>query len=136
CGDVEDVLRTVELARESGAALAVRSGGHSQPGHSVCDAGILLDLGSMDDVLVDPEARIVRVSAGARVSKLLDVLHPHGLATTTGGCGEVGVGGLTLGGGENLLMARYGAVCDNVVSARVVTADGRLLTASHIEHPD
>ena len=136
CAGEDDVVRTVELARTHGALLAVRSGGHSQPGHSVCTGGILLDLGGLDDVRVDMSAHVVSASAGARVSRLLEVLQPYGVVTTTGGCPDVGLGGLTLGGGENLLMARYGAVCDNVISARLVTADGRVLTVSRDEHPD
>ena len=136
CADADDVRRTIELARVTGALLAVRSGGHSQPGHSVCAGGIVLDLGGLHDIRVDTGAGVVRASAGARVSALLEATQPLGMVTPTGGCPDVGLGGLTLGGGENLLMARYGAVCDNVLSAQVVTADGRLLTASEREHPD
>jgi hypothetical protein len=136
CADADDVIRTIEVARSSSAPLAVRGGGHSQAGHGVCDGGIVLDLRRMDGIRVDPAAGLVRAGGGALVSTLLDALSPHGMVTPTGGCPDVGVGGLTLGGGENLLMARYGAVCDNVVSAQVVTADGRVLTASAAEHGD
>jgi FAD/FMN-containing dehydrogenase len=136
CADADDIRRTVELAREHDLSLAVRSGGHSQAGHGVCDGGIVLDLGSMRTIVVEPDTRRVHVWTGARGRDVLAATEAHGLVTPMGGCPDVGVGGLTLGGGNNFLMAKYGAVCDNVLSAQVVTADGRLLTASDAEHPD
>jgi FAD/FMN-containing dehydrogenase len=135
CASADDVMRTVELARGSGAQLAIRSGGHSQAGHGTGD-GIVADLGGLAAIDVDAEKRIARVWAGARGSDVIAAAGARGLVTPMGGCPDVGVGGLTLGGGENFLMARYGAVCDNVVSAQVVTADGRLLIASEEEHAD
>jgi FAD/FMN-containing dehydrogenase len=136
CASVDDVVRSLELAERSGLAVAVRGGGHSQAGHGVADDAIVIDLGGLDEIEVDPRERVVRVSAGARVAALLEATRPHGLATPTGGCPDVGLGGLTLGGGENLLMARHGAVCDNVLAARVVLADGRVVTADAHQHAD
>jgi FAD/FMN-containing dehydrogenase len=136
CGSADDIRRAVELARVHGVPLAVRGGGHSQGGYGVCEGGILIDLGSLRVIEVDAKQRRARVAAGARVSDVLTATEAHGLVTPMGGCPDVGVGGLTLGGGSNFLMAKYGAVCDNVLAARVVTADGRLLTASDEEHPD
>jgi FAD/FMN-containing dehydrogenase len=136
CGNADDIRRTVELARMHDLPLAVRSGGHSQAGHGVCDGGLVIDLSSLRAIAVDPDRRQVHVSAGARGRDVLDATTAHGLVTPMGGCPDVGVGGLTLGGGENFLMARFGAVCDNVLSAEVVTADGQLLTAGPDEHAD
>jgi FAD/FMN-containing dehydrogenase len=135
CAGADDIIRTVELARSAGAPLAVRSGGHSQAGHGTGD-GIVADLGALRAITVDEGRRVMRVSCGARVSDAIEAAGAHDLVTPMGGCPDVGVGGLTLGGGENFLMARLGAVCDNVVSAQVITADGRLLTASEDEHAD
>ena len=136
CADEDDVVRAVDFARTRGLIVAVRSGGHSQAGHSVCDDGMLIDLAVLSDADVDPEARTVRIGAGMRVGALLEATGAFGLATPTGTCPDVGVAGLTLGGGENLLMAQHGAVCDNVISARVVTADGRIVTASADDNAD
>jgi FAD/FMN-containing dehydrogenase len=136
CADVEDVRRAVDFARTRGVPVAIRSGGHSQAGHGTCDGGIVIDLGSFRGVSVDENARTARVAAGSRVSDVFDATQRFGLLTPMGGCPDVGVGGLTLGGGENFLMAKCGAVCDNVRSMQVVLADGQLLTASRDEHPD
>ena len=133
---VDDVVRTVEFARIQDVRLAVRSGGHSQAGHGTCDDGIVLDLGSFRSVAVNDTARIVTVTGGARVVDVMDGTQRYGLLTPMGGCPDVGVGGLTLGGGENFLMARYGAVCDNLLSAEIVLADGRVVRTSEHEHPD
>jgi hypothetical protein len=134
--DVADVVRTLEFVRAHDLLLAVRSGGHSQAGHGTCDAGIVLDLGGGRSVAVDTGTRVARVAAGTRVIDVMDATQRSGLLTPMGGCPDVGVGGLTLGGGENFLMAKYGAVCDNLLSAQVVLSDGRVVTASEQEHPD
>ena len=134
--DVDDVVRTLEFARAQELQLAVRSGGHSQAGHGTCDGGIVLDLGGFRNVSVDPRARVARVAAGSRVIDVMDATQRVGLLTPMGGCPDVGVGGLTLGGGENFLMAKYGAVCDNVLSADVVLSDGRVMTADEQTHAD
>lgn len=136
CADVEDIRRTIEFARTRGVPLAVRSGGHSQAGHGTCDGGIVLDLGALRALVVDRDRRLVRAASGARVADVQNATQAHGLMTPMGGCPEVGIGGLTLGGGENFLMARFGIVCDNVVRAEVVTADGEVVSASADEHAD
>ncbi len=136
CADAEDVVRALEFARDRGIFPAIRTGGHSQAGHSTCDGGLLIDIGGLTGIDVDADRGVARVAAGTRVGDLLKSLGPHGLVTPTGSCPGVAVAGLTLGGGENMLMARFGAVCDNVVAARVILADGRTVTASADEHPD
>ena len=136
CADVDDVRRTIEFARTHDLPLAVRSGGHSQAGHGTCDGGIVLDLGALRAQEVDRDRQVVRAASGARVSDVQNATQAHGLLTPMGGCPEVGIGGLTLGGGENFLMARLGIVCDNVVRAEVVTADGEVVSASADEHAD
>ena len=136
CADVDDIRRSVEFARTHALALAIRSGGHNQAGHGVCEGGVVVDLGALRSVHVDRNNRIARAAAGARVMDLLEATGSHGLITPTGGCPEVGLGGLTVCGGESFLMAKYGAVCDNVVSADVVLADGRHVRASAEENAD
>jgi FAD/FMN-containing dehydrogenase len=136
CGGPDDILRTVELVRQHSLPLAIRSGGHSQAGHGVVEGGLVADLGSLRAIEVAPDQRRVRVAAGARGRDVLAATEAHSLVTPMGGCPDVGVGGLTLGGGENFLMARFGAVCDNVLAAQVVTADGQLLTANDDENAD
>ena len=136
CADADDVRRAVEGARSRQLPLAVRSGGHSQAAFGVCDGGVVVDLSALRAIAVDRDRRVARVASGARVADVLDATLAHGLATPMGGCPDVGVGGLTLGGGENFLMATYGAVCDNVLAAGVVVADGRVLTASAEDHAD
>lgn len=136
CASVDDVRRGLEFAETHRLDVAVRSGGHNQAGHGVADGALVLDLRGLNGVSVDPVSRTVRADGGVIVSELLTALAGHGLVTPTGGCPDVGVGGLTLGGGENLLMARHGAVCDNVLEMEVVLADGRLVTANAVEHEE
>jgi FAD/FMN-containing dehydrogenase len=130
------VAQALYFARDRGLPLAVRSGGHSQAGHSVCDGGVVIDLGRLDRIRVDPGRRTVHTGAGVRTGALLAALGPAGLVTPTGGCPDVGIGGLTLGGGTGALMARFGATCDNLLSADVVTVSGEFVRASANQHPD
>ena len=136
CASADDVRRGLEFAEKHRLEIAVRSGGHSQAGHGVADGALVLDLRGLNRVRVDPSALSAHVEGGALVSELMTSLTPRGLVTPTGGCPDVGLGGLTLGGGENLLMARYDAVCDNVLAAEIVLADGQLVTVNPHEHPD
>ena len=136
CASVDDVRRGLEFGVTHGLEIAVRSGGHSQAGHGVADDALVLDLRGLNRIAVNETSLTARVEGGAIVSELMTALGPHGLVTPTGGCADVGLGGLTLGGGENLLMARYGAVCDNVLAADVVLADGRLVAANPHDHAD
>ena len=136
CASIDDVRRGLEFAVTHRLEIAVRSGGHSQAGHGVADAALVLDLRGLNRVTVNPSSLSARAQGGTIVSELMTALRPYGLITPTGGCPDVGLGGLTLGGGENMLMARYGAVCDNLLAADVVLADGRLVVANPREHPD
>jgi FAD/FMN-containing dehydrogenase len=131
-----DVAATVDLARDAGLELAVRGGGHSVPGFGTVDDGVVVDLSAMRGVEVDPASRTARVQGGARWGDVNDATHEHGLATTGGIISTTGVGGLTLGGGIGYLARGHGLTCDNLLSAEVVTADGRTVVASEREHED
>jgi FAD/FMN-containing dehydrogenase len=131
-----DAVAVVNYARDAGLDLAVRGGGHSAPGFGTCDDGVVLDLGSIDYAFVDPVRRTVRAGGGATWGDLDHATHAYGLATTGGIISTTGVGGLTLGGGIGYLTRGCGLSCDNLVSAEVVTADGRILTASEYENED
>jgi FAD/FMN-containing dehydrogenase len=133
---MSDVVAAVNHAREQGLALAVRGGGHSVPGFGTVDDGVVIDLSGMREVSVDAEARTARAQGGATWRVFNDATNAHGLATTGGIVSTTGVGGLTLGGGIGYLARGAGLSCDNLISAEVVTADGRTLTASDHEHED
>lgn len=134
--DTEDVARVVRLASEEGLLLAVRGGNHSMRGHGSCDDGVVLDLGRLRSVDVDPVAGTARVGGGATWADVNDATHEHGLATTGGLISTTGVGGLTLGGGVGYLTRRLGLACDNVVAAEVVTARGDVLSVNADDEPD
>jgi FAD/FMN-containing dehydrogenase len=136
CGTAADVVQALEHAREQGYDVAVRAGGHSVGGMSLNDDGLVVDVRAMKDISVDPAARRVRVGAGVTWSEFDGATQEHGLATTGGRVSTTGVAGLTLGGGSGWLERKYGLTCDNLVSADLVTADGREVTASETEHPE
>src|SRR5215470_14047248 len=136
CASASDVARALDFVQSRSLPLAVRGGGHSRAGFGVCEGGMVIDLSGMKRVEVDPGKRVARAEAGARVRDLDHATQRLGLATPSGGCPNVGIGGFTLGGGEGLLMSRYGAACDNLVSARVVTVDGRQLEADRNSNAD
>src|SRR6266536_5176504 len=136
CANTGDVIATVNFARDHQLDLAVRGGGHSVPGFGTCDDGVVIDLAGMRGVRVDPAGRRARVEGGATWGDLNAATHAFGLATTGGIISTTGVGGLTLGGGIGYLARGYGLSCDNLMSADVVTADGRFLTASERENED
>ena len=136
CASASDVARALEFARNQNLSLAVRGGGHNRAGFSVCDGGVVIDLSGMNRVEVDKGNSVARAEAGALVRDLDRATQRFGLATTLGGCPTVGIAGLTLGGGEGLLMSKYGAACDNLVSARLVTVDGKQVEASQNSNPD
>jgi len=136
CADVRDVATALRFARSHGLLVAVRGGGHSFPGHSVCNDGMVIDLSPMKRIAVDPEARRVRVQGGALLGEVDAATQPHGLAMTCGIVTHTGVAGLTLGGGIGWVMRKYGLAADQLSSAEVVTADGELLTASATENAD
>jgi FAD/FMN-containing dehydrogenase len=134
--DTNDVVRVVNLARESGLELAVRSGGHSTAGHSVSEGGIVLDLSNMRDVQIDPESRTAWVETGLTAGELTTALGAHGLAVGFGDTGSVGIGGITLGGGVGYLVRKYGLTIDSLLAAEVVTADGEIRHVDEQTHPD
>jgi len=136
CKVADDVVKSVRFAREHELLVAVRCGGHSSSGKSVCDDGLMIDLSLMRGVSVDAKALTATVEGGALLGDLDTASQAHGLATTTGTVSHTGVGGLTLGGGMGHLGRRYGLTIDNLLSADVVTADGKLLHASESENPD
>jgi FAD binding domain/Berberine and berberine like len=136
CSGVADVIAIVQFARDTGLEVAVRGGGHSFPGLSVCDGGVVIDLGAMKGIRVDPERRTARVEAGVLWGELDRETQAFGLATTGGIVTHTGVAGLTLGGGIGWLQRKLGLTIDRLLSAEVVTADGELLKASHTENPD
>ena len=136
CATSSDVARALDFARSNNLRLAVRAGGHSRLGYGMCDGGVVIDLSGMKRVEVDAEKRVARVEAGALVRDLDEATQRFGLATTSGGCPTVGVAGLTLGGGEGRLMEKYGAACDNLLSAQVVTVGGGQVEASQQSNPD
>jgi FAD/FMN-containing dehydrogenase len=136
CSGTADVIAAVNFARENELDIAVRGGGHSVPGFGTADDALVIDLSGMRDVQVDPERRTANAQGGATWGIFNDATHAHGLATTGGVVSTTGVGGLTLGGGIGYLARGHGLSCDNLVSAEVVTADGRALTASEQENDD
>jgi FAD/FMN-containing dehydrogenase len=136
CAGAADVARALEFAQKQNLPLAVRGGGHNRAGFSVCDGGMVIDLSGMNRVQVDAGKRVARAESGALVRDLDHATQRFGLATTSGGCPTVGIAGLTLGGGEGQLMAKYGAACDNLISAQIVTVDGRQVEASQNANPD
>ena len=136
CGGTADVIASVGFARSNGLTIAVRGGGHSIAGFSTCDDGIVIDLGRMSEVRVDPVARKATVGGGAVWADVDHETQAHGLATTGGLVSTTGVAGFTLGGGIGWTMRKFGLACDNLAAADVVTADGRLVHASESENAD
>ena len=136
CVGVADVRAAVGFAKDSGLPVAVRGGGHSFPGLSVCDGGIVIDLGSMKGIRIDPEKRTARVQAGVLWGELDHETQAFGLATTGGIVSHTGVAGLTLGGGIGWLQRKLGLTVDNLLAADVVTAEGDLVKASDDENAD
>ena len=134
CSGVADVINSVDFARTNNLLVSVRGGGHNIPGSSVCDGGIMIDLARMKSVRVDPASRTARAEPGVIWAEFDHETQAFGLATTGGIVSNTGIAGLTLGGGIGWLAGKYGLTCDNLLSADVVTADGRLLTASSTEN--
>src|SRR5690242_4181508 len=125
-----DVATAIRFARDHGLVIAVRGGGHSLPGLSTCDDGIVIDLSAMRGVTVDAGARTARANGGALLSELDSAAQAVGLVCPVGVVGHTGVGGLTLGGGMGRLQRRFGLTIDNLLSVELVTADGRFVRAS------
>src|SRR5215472_4137719 len=136
CSGPADVIAAVGFARSNDLQIAVRGGGHSVPGFSTTDGGIVIDLGRMSGVRVDPAGRRAYVGGGATWGDVDHETTAHGLATTGGLISTTGVAGLTLGGGIGWLMRKHGLACDNLVGADVVTADGTFVHTSETENPE
>ena len=133
---VADVMAALKFARGTDLPVAVRSGGHSFPGQSTCDDGIVIDLSPMKGIRIDPEARTVRAQAGVLLGELDQATQAFGLAVPAGIVTHTGLAGLTLGGGIGWLMRKYGLTVDQLLSVDMVTANGELVKASDSENPD
>jgi FAD/FMN-containing dehydrogenase len=135
--NAEEAARAVLHAREQALPLAVRCGGHSIPGHSTADGGLVVDLSAhMGGVDVDPSTRRIRAGGGALLSTLGEAAQAHGLVVPVGHVSNTGVGGLTLGGGTGWLMRRFGLTIDSLRAAQVVLANGEVVRTSEEERPD
>ncbi|PAZ14423.1 FAD-linked oxidase [Streptomyces sp. SA15] len=130
CRGEDDVVASVNFARDNSLPLAVRGGGHGVGGQAVCDGGLVVDLSEMTDLDVRPEGLTARAQGGCTLGDLDRATQRHGLAAPVGVVSATGIAGLTLSGGMGWLRRKYGLSCDNLVSASVVTAEGALLTAS------
>ncbi|HKK27481.1 MAG TPA: FAD-binding oxidoreductase [Gemmatimonadota bacterium] len=136
CVRTADVVYALGYARERGLEVAVRGGGHNVAGRAVCDDGLVIDLSLMKGMSVDAGARTARAEPGLTWAEFNATAFEHRLATTGGVVSTTGIAGLTLGGGLGHLMPRFGMTVDNLVSAEVVLADGRVVTASEEEDAD
>lgn len=136
CAGVADVIQAVNFARTHELLVAVRGGGHNIAGNAICDKGILIDLSQMRSVRIDPEAETARVEPGCTLADFDHEAQAFGLATPLGINSTTGVAGLTLGGGFGWLSRKYGMTVDNLLSADVVTAEGKLVHASKKQNPD
>src|SRR5580704_14666523 len=136
CVGVADVMAAVNFARVNDLRLSVRGGGHNITGNAVCDGGLMIDLSPMKGLRVDPIRRTACAQAGLTWGEYNRETQAFGLASTGGVVSTTGIAGLTLGGGLGWLMGKHGLSCDNLLSADIVTADGKFLTANATEYPD
>jgi FAD/FMN-containing dehydrogenase len=136
CAGTADVITAVNFACEHDLLVSVRGGGHSVAGKAICDDGLMIDLSQMKGIRVDPATRTARAEPGVLWGEFDRETQVFGLATTGGVVGTTGIAGLTLGGGVGWLNGKYGLACDNLLSADVVTADGKLLHASATDNAD
>jgi FAD/FMN-containing dehydrogenase len=136
CTCADDVVAAVNLARERGLPLSVYGGGHGVTGAAVCDDGVCVDLRGMKSITIDPDTRVVHAQGGCTWGEFDAATQEHGLAVTGGRVPSTGIAGLALGSGSGWLERKLGFTCDNLLAAEVVTADGRIVTASADENPD
>ncbi len=136
CADASDVRTVIDFARDLNAPLSIRGGGHNIAGSAVNDGGVVIDLSLMKSVEVDPVARTARVAPGVTLGELDRETQAFGLITPTGINSTTGIAGLTLGGGFGWISRKFGLTIDNLVSADVVTADGRRVKASENDNAD
>jgi FAD/FMN-containing dehydrogenase len=133
---VSDIASTIAFARQRGLDLAIRGGGHNVAGNGTVDDGIVLDLGGLTGVTVDPARRTVRVEAGATLKDIDTATEPYGLVVPIGVVSGTGVAGLTLGGGVGWLTRMHGLTADNLAAVELITADGKMETATETENPE
>ena len=136
CAGVADVIQAVNFARDNHLLVSVRGGGHNITGYAVNDGGIVIDLSQMKSVHVDLAKSTARAEAGLTWGDHNHETQAFGLASTGGVVSTTGISGLSLGGGLGWLMGKHGLTCDTLLSADIVTADGKFLTASPTENPD
>jgi len=136
CSEADDVLHAISYARENGLEISIRGGGHNIAGSALCDNGVVIDFSNMKTVSVDAQKRRVYVEPGATLGDFDKAVQAHGLATPVGINSTTGVAGLTLGGGFGWLTRKYGMTIDNLVSAEMITADGRKIQVSEDENTD
>jgi FAD/FMN-containing dehydrogenase len=134
--DATDVARVITYARQTGAELAVRCGGHSGAGHGVTDGGIVIDVRDLKQLDIDPESRTAWAQTGLTAGEYTTAANEHGLATGFGDTGSVGIGGITLGGGVGYLVRKHGLTIDSLLAADLVTADGELIRVDANSHSD
>ncbi|HEY4341706.1 MAG TPA: FAD-binding oxidoreductase [Steroidobacteraceae bacterium] len=136
CAETTDVVRAVNFARAHDLRTAVRGGGHSLSGQSMCDGGLVIDMSPMKGITVDTGQRLTRAQGGVLLGELDRKTQAVGLATTMGTATDTGIAGLTLGGGMGRLMRLYGLACDNLKSVEIVTADGKARHLSAHDDPE
>jgi len=135
CANVSDVMAAVTFAREHKLRVSIRGGGHNVSGSAVCDNGIVIDLSMMKSIRVDPTRKAVRVEGGATLGDIDHATQAFGLAVPMGVVSKTGIGGLALHGGMGFLTRKYGLTSDNLISADVITAEGKLITTDSQNHP-
>ncbi|MDR6123547.1 FAD/FMN-containing dehydrogenase [Bacillus sp. SLBN-46] len=136
CESEEDVIAAVQFAKENQLSISIRGGGHHVGGFAVCDGGLMIDLSQMRKVIVDESKQVAIVEGGATLGDIDFETQKYGLAVPTGTVSETGVAGLALNGGIGYLRGKYGLTCDNIVGARLVTADGTAVDVDDQNHPD
>lgn len=134
--DPADIAAVLEFVRDGDLDLAVRSGGHSPAGHSTTDGGVVIDVRDLTEIEIDSDARTVWAGTGLTAVELSKAVGEHGLAVGFGDTGSVGIGGITLGGGQGFLSRRHGLTIDSLLSVEMVTADGNILMVDADKHPD